>query len=139
MPHNLELDPRIAAATLPVAATPLFEVRLMDDSRYPWLVLVPRRPGVEELFDLAPADRHALIDLAAHLAAGLASAFAADKMNVGTLGNRVRPFHLHVVARRLGDAAWPDAVWNGSAAVPYEASEREAVLDRMRGLVPSHG
>ena len=130
------LDPRIAAGTLAVAERPLCLVRLMNDRRYPWLLVIPRRPDVTELFHLPPPERHALIDFAADLAAGMTRRFAADKMNVGALGNRVPQFHLHVIVRRVGDPAWPDAVWNGTAAISYADAERDAMLADMRALLP---
>ncbi len=135
MSELFELDPRIAAGSLPLTETDLCLVRLMNDSRYPWVLLVPRRPAVTEIFDLSLPDRHALIDLAAAMAARMAETFGAEKMNVGSLGNRVRQFHLHIVVRRLGDAAWPDAVWNGTSPVPYEPEALGTVTDRLRGLL----
>ena len=133
------LDPRIAAASLPCGETPLCLVRMMDDRRYPWLVLVPRRAGVVELFDLDAADRHRLVDEAAALARSLATSFAATKVNVAALGNKVRQFHLHLIVRQPDDPSWPDGVWNGSAAEPYSATERDFALERMRACVTEAG
>lgn len=138
MADGFELDERIAASTWPVGQSGLCLVRLMNDRRYPWLVLVPRTPGLVEIFDLTPDDRHRLIDLAADLAQRMTTAFGADKINVGALGNRVRQFHLHVVARRATDPSWPDAVWDGSPGEPYEPAERDAVLRKLEGWFP-HG
>ena len=131
------LDERIEAASLPLGETDFCLLRLMNDSRYPWVVLVPRRPATVELFDLTADDRRCLVEDASHLAAGMAAVFGAEKMNVGSLGNRVRQFHLHIIARRTGDPAWPDAVWNGSAAVPYEAADRDRVLAMLRPWLPA--
>lgn len=139
MRARFELDPRIAATSLPLGETDLCMVRLVDDSRYPWLVLVPRHPDLVELFDLGPDDRRALIDCASAFAARMAQTFGADKINIGSLGNRVRQLHLHVVVRRSTDAAWPDAVWNGTPAIPYEAAEAEAVLARLRACLDLRG
>ena len=136
MPELFELDPRIAAGSVPLAETNLCLVRLMNDSRYPWVLLVPRRPAVTEIFDLSLPDRHALVDLASAIAARMAETFDAEKMNVGSLGNRVRQFHLHIVVRRSDDPAWPDAVWNGTAPVPYERDALDLLVDRLRGVLP---
>ena len=136
MSDSFKLDPRLAAASLPLAETPLCLFRLIDDSRYPWVLLVPCRPHIVELFDLSAAERHTLVDQAADLAAAMTAIFAADKMNIGSLGNRVTQFHLHVIARRRGDAAWPDAVWNGTPAMPYEPAELAGVLGRLRDCLP---
>lgn len=136
MPGAFELDRGIATSSVSLAETELCLARMANDSRYPWVLLIPRRPSVVELFDLDPVDRHALIDLAADIAARMAAAFGAEKMNVGSLGNRVRQFHLHIIARRTGDAAWPDAVWNGTPAVPYEPEALDAMVERLRPCVP---
>ena len=136
MTGTFEVDPRVMVTTLPLGETELCLVRLVNDSRYPWLVLVPRRPGIVELFDLSSDERHALVDLASDIAAGMAAAFDAEKVNIGSLGNRVRQFHLHIVVRRSTDAAWPDAVWNDTPAVPYDQIEADAVLVRLRACLP---
>lgn len=139
MSGMFQLDPRIAEGSLPLGRLELCEVRLMNDSRYPWALLVPQRANVTELFQLASPDRSALIEEAAELAARMSAAFQADKMNVGNLGNRVAQFHLHVVARRRSDSAWPDAVWNGTAAVPYGSAESDAVLAKMKACLGRPG
>lgn len=139
MSEGFELDPRIAATSRPVGDTDFCLVRLVNDSRYPWLVLIPRRPGIVEVFDLGPDERHALVDLASDIAARMAAAFGAEKVNIGSLGNRVRQFHLHIVVRRSTDAAWPDAVWNGTPAVPYGSAEAEAVLVRLGACLDDVG
>lgn len=136
MSGRFELDPRIAAGTVAIAETDLCLVRLMNDSRYPWLLLIPRRPDVVELFDLPAADRQALTDLAADIAGAMAARFEATKMNIGALGNRVPQFHLHVIARRTGDAAWPNAVWDGTAPVPYDDAPLHEAVSQMRGCLP---
>ena len=91
----------------------------MNDLRWPWLILVPRREGLVELTDLDAADRARLIEEAARRG-GLAEGHAkADKINVGALGNVVRQLHVHVVARHSADPAWPGPVWGFGAAVRY--------------------
>ena len=107
---SFALDERLARDTFAVGDLPLSRVLLMNDARWPWLIPVPRREGLVELTDLEASDRARLIEEAA-LAAGFLKAHAkADKINVGALGNVVRQLHLHVVARLVGDAAWPGPV-----------------------------
>ena len=113
------LDPRLQADTHPVAMLPLCELRLMDDARYPWLILVPRRAGVTEIADLTESEQAQLWREANQAAAALRAVAPCDKLNLGALGNIVRQLHLHVVARTEGDAAWPGPVWGSGAAVPY--------------------
>lgn len=134
---SFALDPRLAADTVPVAALGLCELRLMNDRRYPWLVLVPRRPGAVELHALAAADRKQLMDEIALAAAALVRVAPEAKINVATLGNVVRQLHVHVVARTSGDAAWPGPVWGHGRAVPYDEAAREALLAALRPHLPA--
>jgi diadenosine tetraphosphate (Ap4A) HIT family hydrolase len=108
---SFALDERLARDTLVVGDMPLCRVLLMNDSRWPWLVLVPRREGAVELTDLDAADRAVLVAEAASAAAFLKAHTGALKINFGALGNIVRQLHLHVVARDPGDPAWPGPVW----------------------------
>ena len=126
------LDPRLAADTRHVASLPLCEVRLMDDARFAWLVLVPRRAGMVEVADLAEAEQQQLWHEANRCAAALRTVAPCDKLNLGALGNIVRQLHLHVVARTQGDAAWPGPVWGCGAAVPHAADALAAWLAALR-------
>ncbi|MCS0503077.1 HIT domain-containing protein [Ancylobacter mangrovi] len=105
------LDPRLEAHSFPVTDLSLCTVRLMDDARFPWLILVPRRPELVELIDLDPSDRATLsaeIDAASR---ALKAVTNCHKLNVAALGNMVRQLHVHVIARFEGDPAWPGPVW----------------------------
>jgi len=126
------LDPRLQADTRPVAMLPLCELRLMDDARYPWLILVPRRAGMTEIADLTESEQAQLWREANQAAAALRALAPCDKLNLGALGNIVRQLHLHVVARTEGDAAWPGPVWGSGAAVPYAADALAARLAALR-------
>jgi len=126
------LDPRLAADTRPVAALPLCDVRLMDDARFAWLVLVPRRAGLVEIADLADAEQAMLWQEVNRAAAALRAVAPCDKLNLGALGNIVRQLHVHVVARREGDAAWPGPVWGSGRAEPHAAGAIDALLARLR-------
>ena len=122
MAEAYQLDPRLDDTTVPVADWPLTELRLKDDARFHWLLLVPRRPGIVELTDLAPADYDQLsaeILAATRLVQQIARP---DKVNVATLGNVVPQLHVHVIARFASDPAWPDPVWchgAGPACPPH--------------------
>ncbi|HEY8698686.1 MAG TPA: HIT domain-containing protein [Rhizomicrobium sp.] len=126
------LDPRLEAGAVFVADWPLSRLLLMDDSRYPWLVLVPRRAELSEIHDLGHAERMVLIEEIVRAAKGLKALTGAAKINVGALGNVVPQLHVHIVARNPGDAAWPGPVWGQGTAVSYEAAERDALLVRLR-------
>ncbi len=122
------LDPRLAADTIFIADWELSRVLLMDDSRFPWLILVPRRRGLVELTDLPFEDRMELLREADRALALLRAIARCDKFNIGALGNIVRQLHVHVVARREGDAAWPGPVWGSGVPLRYEPAEREALI-----------
>jgi diadenosine tetraphosphate (Ap4A) HIT family hydrolase len=118
-----EIHSRLAADTSFVADWPLSRVLLMEDARYFWLVLVPRLPEVTEITELSPAERALLLEETAHAGTIIKKAGAA-KLNIGSLGNLVPQFHLHVVGRHPGDAAWPGPVWGHSAPAPYDSAAR---------------
>jgi diadenosine tetraphosphate (Ap4A) HIT family hydrolase len=132
------LDARLAADTVPVAALALCEVRLLDDRRFPWAVLVPARPGAVEIVDLDPADRARLIEEIAQVSAAMREAFAPDKLNVGALGNVVAQLHVHVVARYRTDAAWPGPVW-GTGREPYDDAPRAPAVEALRARLGAGG
>jgi diadenosine tetraphosphate (Ap4A) HIT family hydrolase len=125
---EFELHPRLAADTVFVADWTLSRVLLMNDARYPWLVLVPRRADVTEIFQLSESDRAMLMEETARASERLKSFPGIAKINVGALGNLVPQLHVHVVGRRPGDPAWPGPVWGHSAPVPYDGSASEAVI-----------
>ena len=129
---DFELDPRLAGDTAFVADWPLGRVLLMDDARYPWLVLVPRRRGAVELDDLQESERTQLMDEIQRAMDALRSVAEFDKLNVGALGNIVRQLHVHVVARREGDAAWPGPVWGHGPAQRYIPEVRDGLIARLR-------
>ena len=126
------LDPRLAADTVAVATLPLCEVRLMDDARFAWLVLVPRRAGMMEVADLPQADQAQLWQEVDQAGAALRRVAPCDKLNLGALGNIVRQLHVHVVARNDGDAAWPGPVWGCGRAEPYATNARSKLVERLR-------
>jgi diadenosine tetraphosphate (Ap4A) HIT family hydrolase len=126
------LDPRIEADSLAIGDLPLSALRLMRDRNYPWLLLVPRRPDLAELIDL---DADGQLQLMAEVAAcsqALRRIVACDKLNVAALGNVVRQLHVHVIARRTDDPAWPRPVWGAVPPLPYPPGEGEALAARLR-------
>jgi diadenosine tetraphosphate (Ap4A) HIT family hydrolase len=114
------LDPRLQADTQHVATLPLCDLRLMNDARYAWLLLVPKRAGLVEISDLSGDEQAQLWHEVNQAAAALRSIAPCDKLNIGALGNIVRQLHVHVVARCEDDAAWPGPVWGHSPAQAYD-------------------
>ena len=134
MSSPFALDSRIAAGTLPVGDLALSSVLLQNDSRFPWLVLVPRRAGIVELTDLDDENYRTLADeirLATRVMLALAQP---DKVNVAALGNVVPQLHVHVVGRFRSDPAWPDPVWGFETPKPYPDHASAALLERAQGL-----
>src|SRR6056297_640764 len=113
------LDPRLAADSLPVYRLTLTDVRLVNDARYPWLILVPRRVGMVEIIDLDAGDRAHLAGEVDRCTRLLRAHTDADKMNVAALGNQVSMLHVHVIARFRVDNAWPGPVWGVLPPSPY--------------------
>jgi diadenosine tetraphosphate (Ap4A) HIT family hydrolase len=126
------LDPRLLADTVPVTALRLCDVLLMNDARYPWLVLVPRQPGLVEISDLAADDQVQLWREVNQAADALRHVAPFEKLNIGALGNIVRQLHVHVVGRNAGDAAWPGPVWGQGRATPRDAADARALVDALR-------
>jgi diadenosine tetraphosphate (Ap4A) HIT family hydrolase len=134
---SFELDPKLAADTFLVGDLALSRVLLMNDARYDWLILVPRRAGLVEIFDLQPGERAVLIEEISEAAKVLSARRDVEKVNVGALGNIVRQLHIHVVGRHAGDAAWPGPVWGKGAALihgPDEAVRKAAEFRVALGL-----
>lgn len=114
--RGFELDPRLAADSQLLADGPLSQLRLMDDTRYPWLLLVPRLPGAIELLDLDEDQQRMLGTETRHASELLRAMAACEKLNIAALGNIVRQLHVHLVARSPGDEAWPGPVWGHGTA-----------------------
>lgn len=122
------LDPRLAGDSTPVCDLPLCTVRLMRDGRFEWLLLVPRRPELVEIVDLDEGDQLRLMQEIAVASRVLKTETGCDKLNVGALGNMVPQLHVHVIARRKDDPAWPGPVWGvGQAATRTQTGQRELV------------
>jgi diadenosine tetraphosphate (Ap4A) HIT family hydrolase len=128
------LDSRLAGDTIPVGDLALCSVLLLNDSRFPWLVLVPRRSGVTEITDLSEADSARLmaeIRIATRVMLDLAKP---DKVNVAAIGNIVSQMHVHVVGRFRSDPAWPGPVWGFGARTPYPDHAAAALIERAAAL-----
>lgn len=124
------LDPQLEADSFPVADLPLCSVRLMRDANYPWLLLVPRRTETE-IADLDASDRTLLMTEIALISDVLRQAVPCDKINVAALGNVVKQLHVHVIARRIKDAAWPRPVWGAVPPKAYEPGIAEALIETL--------
>ncbi|MGX5776226.1 HIT domain-containing protein [Methylorubrum zatmanii] len=134
MTDAFTLDPRLAADTHPVGDLALCSVLLMDDARFPWLILVPRRDGLSELTDLTPEDAATAFEEIRIATRVVMALSRPDKVNVAALGNVVAQLHVHVLARFRSDPAWPGPVWGVGERKPYPPHARAALLDRAAAL-----
>jgi diadenosine tetraphosphate (Ap4A) HIT family hydrolase len=128
------LHPQLAADTVPVCDLALSRLLAMNDANFPWLVLVPRRAGVSEIIDLG-AEQSLLMDEISLVSRALKDETGCDKLNVAAIGNVVPQLHIHVVARRKDDAAWPKPVWGAVPRRDYEADAMERFVTAIRDRV----
>ncbi len=134
-PSAFKLHAQLAADTFMVGDLPLSRLLLMNDARFPWCILVPRRQGLRDLHELDSADgAQAFVEIR-QLSMVLLTLSDVDKINVGALGNRVPQLHIHVIARRTTDAAWPDPVWGSGPPRPYAPNDTEALLNNLRATL----
>jgi diadenosine tetraphosphate (Ap4A) HIT family hydrolase len=118
-----------------VARLGLCELRLMDDSRWPWLILIPQRAAITEIHELSPLDQTMLTFEAGIAAQALQTVTGCDKINSGALGNIVRQLHLHVIGRNPGDPGWPGPVWGHGERQPYPPGEADALVQSIRDAI----
>jgi diadenosine tetraphosphate (Ap4A) HIT family hydrolase len=126
------LHPQLAQDTVPVGDLALARLLLANDGNYPWLILVPRRPGLVELIDLEENEQAQLLGEIANAARALKGITACDKLNIAALGNQVAQLHVHVIARRRSDVAWPNPVWGAMPPRAYDPAERERLIGDIR-------
>jgi diadenosine tetraphosphate (Ap4A) HIT family hydrolase len=129
---TFKLHHQLAADTARVCDLPLSTVLLMNDARFPWLILVPRQTDVREIADLGARERGTLMEEIALVSNVLREVAPCDKLNVAALGNLVPQLHVHVVARVEGDAAWPKPVWGSGQAKPYDDNWKNGLIGAIR-------
>ncbi|WP_105199508.1 MULTISPECIES: HIT domain-containing protein [unclassified Pseudoalteromonas] len=117
------LAPELQKDCIELADWPLCKLLLMNDSQYPWFILVPRKEGVTEIIDLTEQEQLMLMQESARLSQLLKSVFNPDKLNIAALGNMVPQLHIHHIARYRGDIAWPKPVWGLHPSQPYSEQQ----------------
>jgi len=130
-----QLHPQLAADTREVLRLKLCRVLLMNDRRFPWLILVPERADIREIHQLPAGDRAVLVEEIAQVAQAMERLYKADKMNVAALGNMVPQLHVHVIARFRTDPAWPTPIWGKGTAEPYDATAMDAAIAAARAAL----
>ena len=117
--HNWVLDKRLDADTFLIEENDLEILLLMNDARWPWLILVPKVTGAEEWHDLGVGLNAKILERISSISSGLKVHTGCEKVNVAALGNIVRQLHVHIVARTEGDPNWPSPVWGYGTAERY--------------------
>ena len=130
---GFEVAPAFEAGSVAAAEWPLCHVRLQDDARFPWLILIPRVEGAVELEDLSVEQRAMLMEETVRAGALVRRLGAVEKLNVGAIGNVTAQLHVHVIGRRRDDGLWPDPVWGRGPVIPYTDDERARRLAIVAG------
>jgi len=125
------LHPQLVADTHMVGDLPLSRVLIIKDANYPWVILVPRQPGITEILDLGAAEQTQLMGEITRTSTALKAITACDKLNIAALGNVVPQLHVHIIARSKSDAAWPHPVWGKHKPGFYDGR----TLDRFTTLL----
>ncbi|MDD5319677.1 MAG: HIT family protein [Methylococcales bacterium] len=119
MTAPFQLHPRLKQDGIIIGRFDLCQLLMINDSHYPWFILVPEKAGIKEIYQLAKPEQHTLLEESSYLAENLAALYQADKMNIAAIGNLVPQLHIHHIVRYRSDKAWPDPVWGKFAAIPY--------------------
>lgn len=130
--EDFTLNPRLAAGTVELGDMRLSRLLLMKDANFPWLILVPQRPGKRDFHDLDPMDQYRVCDEITRCSEAFLLLYRPFKINVAALGNQVPQLHVHVIARYEDDAAWPNPVW-GTPPKPYAPEALAQRVEELRG------
>ena len=126
------LHPTLQADTFFIGQLELCDVLLNNNSSYLWLVLVPRRAAIREIYQLNPADQQQLTIESSLISQRLADYSQATKMNLAAFGNQVPQLHLHIIARHEHDPAWPQPAWINLQSNPYDKEKAQALIQELR-------
>ena len=132
-----QLHPRLQQDCITLGKFDLFQLLMMNDSQYPWFILVPELADITEIYQLSRTERLMLTEESNYLAKNLATLFSADKMNIAAIGNLVPQLHLHHVVRYQSDRAWPAPVWGKFASIPYTDDQLIATITRVKAQLTS--
>ncbi len=126
-----EIHPQLAKDGIYLGRFALSHLLLMNDSNYPWFILVPDRDGIREIYQLQTADRQQLLDESCQLSEFLMREFKGEKLNVAALGNQVPQLHLHHIVRYASDPAWPVPVWGKHPPQAYSKDALDEIKDKI--------
>ncbi|MGO3926719.1 HIT family protein [Rhodopseudomonas pseudopalustris] len=129
---NWTLHPQLQKDTVDIGDLPLSRVLIIKDAHYPWLLLVPRREDITEIIDLDEVAQAQLMAEIARVGRALKEVTKCDKLNVAALGNVVPQLHVHIIARRTSDAAWPRPVWGVMPPLAHDPEELQLFISALR-------
>ena len=132
MTTPFQLHPRLQQDCITIGRFELCQLLMMNDSHYPWFILVPEKADIQELYQLSKPEQFTLLEESSYLAENLAALYKADKMNIAAIGNLVPQLHIHHIVRYQNDKAWPDPVWGKFAALPYTEQQIADNITRIK-------
>lgn len=135
---TFQLHPRLQHDSIAVGSLDLSELRLVDDSQYPWFILVPKKPDISEIYQLSVSDQQRLQQESSLLAKTLADFYHADKMNIAAIGNIVPQLHIHHIVRYKTDVAWPAPVWGKFDTIPYKEQQHKKITLQILNILKKH-
>lgn len=130
--NTFQLHPRLQQDCYPVGRFPLSQILMMNDSQYPWFILVPQRNDLTEIYQLDQNDRQQLMTESCLVAEKLVEIYQPDKLNIAAIGNLVPQLHIHHVARYQSDKAWPGPIWGKFSTTPFDEQEAQTRIVRLR-------
>lgn len=134
-PPTWSLHPQLEKDTTPLGELPLSRVLVVNDASYPWLLLVPRRLGIDEIIDLTEVEQAQLMTEIGRVSRALKDVTGCDKLNIAALGNVVSQLHVHIIARRKNDPAWPKPVWGAGPARSHDPGALECFMSALRARI----
>ncbi len=135
---TFKLHSRLQSDTIEIGRFTLSRLLLINDSQYPWFILVPERAEVTEIYQLSELDQILLQKESSLLAKTMANIYHADKINIAAIGNIVHQLHIHHIVRYKSDIAWPAPVWGGFEAIPYSVQQLEIEKTKLSTALRDH-
>ena len=129
------IDPKLSSGSFIVAELKISRLLLKNDANYLWFILIPRKADAIELTDLNFADQTEILREINQVSKALQKGFAVDKLNIATLGNKVKQLHIHVIGRFENDISFPKPIWEFAPAKPYEEKAAQDLIEKIQSLL----
>ena len=114
-----------------VADLELCSVRLHDNSKFPWIILIPKRKNITDMTELNSKDQELLMKEIIYTSKLMKKLFKTSKLNIEKIGNMVSQLHLHIIVRYKKDSSWPLSVWVVKGK-PYSSKALKEMVDKIR-------